>query len=611
MFDRDRMLSVVLASLLIVFVIALIFFLHAAKRYAAPLNNPERIKFIGRQTSIHESTQNLAEPTELDDKIKINAAAGEKVVFTGHFDREIFEGDKIFFRIIDVRINIFKNGEKIYSFGEVGTYPSFSKSPGSTWDEFNSPNIKPQDEIVVEFTQIYSSNHYNPYKFFFAQIFRSTRFELLTYVFKYYRWDFTVGLSAIIAALLLVTAVLILQAMKTPISRGPLDFALYAFVFGSWVCIPYAVVSLVFPYGVFWRVAGVLHLMWLSPLLMNYLKNYMDSGARIVIKFCVYFWLLAFAVLLSLQLAGIYDMYGAIHQLRFFMYGSLGVSFLCSGYEYVKNKCPRSTFLVLSLLIFVLVTGLAAMAYEINIYIYNFLIIVSFLSFTLLHFVYMLMSIKASIIAAKKAKELELQLVESRISVMLSQIQPHFLFNALTSIRYLCRTDPKQAEDVVVNFANFLRGNLDSLGATKPIPFERELNHLYNYLSIEQVRFKSKLQVVYDLKTTSFMLPPLTLQPIVENAVRYGITKNPKGGTVIISSQEEDNRFVITVKDDGKGFDPSAVQNDGKSHIGIENVSNRLRAQCNGTLLVDSSPGKGTLVTMQIPKAGLSELISG
>lgn len=204
---------------------------------------------------------------------------------------------------------------------------------------------------------------------------------------------------------------------------------------------------------------------------------------------------------------------------------------------------------------------------------------------------------------SRRLQKREVELQQARIAIMLSQIQPHFLFNALSSIQCLCRDDPAAAERATADFSTFLRGNMDSLTMDKPIGFDRELEHTRRYLALELLRFPDKLRVEYDIGTTLFRLPTLTLQPIVENAVRYGVTKRLEGGTVRISSRKTDSAYLVTVRDDGAGFDPAQPRGDG--HIGISNVRDRLARMSGGTLEIESAPGTGTLVTITIPKGAV------
>ena len=195
-------------------------------------------------------------------------------------------------------------------------------------------------------------------------------------------------------------------------------------------------------------------------------------------------------------------------------------------------------------------------------------------------------------------------MMNQQLQIMFSQIQPHFLYNSLTVIQELCHTDPAQAEIATIQFAKYLRRNMDGLQSKTPIPFSEELEHTREYLSLEQMRFEDNLTVRYDIQCESFSLPPLTLQPIVENAVRHGVRGNTDGrGEVTISSREYPGRYEIVVTDNGPGFNPEELpKNSGRSHIGIRNVRERLAGMCGGEMTIRSAPGEGTVVTITLPK---------
>ncbi len=190
-----------------------------------------------------------------------------------------------------------------------------------------------------------------------------------------------------------------------------------------------------------------------------------------------------------------------------------------------------------------------------------------------------------------------------RVQQMLSQIKPHFLHNALTLIIDLCDTAPQKAKAATVEFSRYLRGNMESIDRTGPIPFEKELEHTKLYLNIEQMRFAGDLQVRYDIACTGFSLPALTVEPLAENAVRHGVREKPDGrGTVVIASRETPDSYEITVTDDGPGFDPDKLPEDGRMHVGIANVRERLRQIVDGSLEYRSAPGEGTTAIIRIPK---------
>lgn len=209
------------------------------------------------------------------------------------------------------------------------------------------------------------------------------------------------------------------------------------------------------------------------------------------------------------------------------------------------------------------------------------------------------------LIAEKEARiaRQEKELTELNTRIMLSQMQPHFLYNTLSTISGLCYIEgaPK-AKHVVDKFSEYFRENLDTLGKERYINFEKELQHIKTYLWIEQVRFEEALNVEYDIKVSDFKIPSLSIQPIVENAVKHGIRGKKGGGTVRLETKESENEYQIVVSDDGIGYNVGTVPEDGKSHIGIDNIQKRLMLLCDGICEINSEPGKGTIVTVRIPK---------
>lgn len=196
----------------------------------------------------------------------------------------------------------------------------------------------------------------------------------------------------------------------------------------------------------------------------------------------------------------------------------------------------------------------------------------------------------------------ERKLSEYRTAIVVSQIKPHFIFNVLTAIQVLCKGKAPEAAKLLEQFSEYLRLNIDALDKTEPIPFEEELQHTQNYLTIEQTRFGERLKVEYDIQTTQFRIPALILQPIVENAVKYGVMKCTTGVTVKIAAKKEGANFVVSVSDNGAGFDPMEEKNDGREHIGLKSSKERLQTMCGGKLMINSKVGEGTTITIVIPE---------
>ena len=210
---------------------------------------------------------------------------------------------------------------------------------------------------------------------------------------------------------------------------------------------------------------------------------------------------------------------------------------------------------------------------------------------------------KENIRIAGEKERAEKELYQAEVQVMVSQIRPHFMYNALSSIAILCKLDPNTAYEATIAFSKYLRGNMDSLKRTEPVPFETELEHLKQYLYIEKLRFADKLNIVYDIQATDFKLPMLSVQPIAENAVKHGVGMKDEGGTVTISSRETEDGFEVIIADDGVGFDPDAPRkDDGRSHVGMDNTKRRLKEMCGADVMITSKPGEGTTAKIIIPK---------
>ena len=199
-------------------------------------------------------------------------------------------------------------------------------------------------------------------------------------------------------------------------------------------------------------------------------------------------------------------------------------------------------------------------------------------------------------------QQMQKELYEAKVQVMVSQIRPHFMYNALSSIAMLCKIRPETAYEATIKFSDYLRGNMDSLKQTAPVPFKKELEHLEKYLYIEKLRFGKKLNIEYDIQADSFEIPLLSVQPLVENAVKHGVGMKEDGGTVTIATKETDDSFEIVISDDGVGFDVNEVKDDGRSHVGMENTKRRLKDMCGADIEITSVIGEGTTARIIIPK---------
>ena len=190
------------------------------------------------------------------------------------------------------------------------------------------------------------------------------------------------------------------------------------------------------------------------------------------------------------------------------------------------------------------------------------------------------------------------EIATQRADIMVLQMRPHFIYNTMTSIYYLCDQDPEKAKQVTLDFTTYLRKNFTAIASEDTIPFSEELEHTRAYLAVEQVQFEDILIVDYDTPHTHFRLPSLTLQQIVENAVKYGCDPDSEPLHIVIRTRSTDSGSEITVEDNGPGY---VDADDNKPHIALANIKERLELMCGGTMSISKRERGGTVVRIIIP----------
>ncbi|MBR1607012.1 MAG: histidine kinase [Clostridia bacterium] len=190
------------------------------------------------------------------------------------------------------------------------------------------------------------------------------------------------------------------------------------------------------------------------------------------------------------------------------------------------------------------------------------------------------------------------EIARQRASITVLEMRPHFIYNTMTSIYYLCDQDPKKAQQVTLDFTTYLRKNFTAIASENTIPFSEELEHTRAYLAVEQAQFEDRLFVAYDTPHTQFRLPPLTLQPIVENAVKHGMDPDSDPLRISIRTRLTEKGSEIIVEDNGPGYEPAV---DNEPHIALTNIRQRLALMCRGALTISPREGGGTTVRVTIP----------
>ena len=536
-------------------------------------------------------------------EISLDNARYPIVVLRGHFDKPIPENRKIYFYICHIGMELHQNGIKIGSLGTPRALPPGTRTAGNGWFSLTSPGISTTDEITIILSCRSRSDMPGLYDYLLNEIHVGDAPQLFL---KYFP---TEGVLVMLGAVIVLLAAglgaiwVILHLMKVPLKRAPLHLALFTLSQGLWMMLFSGIVTLLIPYPIELSLIHSIVFALNDLLLLRYLLDFLCGRSRL--------FLLAFicvGILLTVP--------GALLRPPGYWTALRPSCFLAplSPWDHRRRRLPHradgpmqikrdwSFLAVVYILLFCRIVDVLNPFFPIDPD--GFVYLTGIIIFICRQFAVSVNDVRKCFLQAAHAQEMEKQLLQSKISIMLSQIQPHFLYNSLTAIRQLCDIDSQKAKQAVTLFARYLRGNTESLTTAHCIPFEKELEHVKSYLALEQIRFEDELQVEYDIQAHCFLLPSLSLQPLVENAVRHGVSKKAGGGKVTIRTTETGDAFMVTVCDDGVGFDPDRIPQSRHMPVGIENVRNRLWNMCGGTLAVRGIPGAGVSAVITLPKEG-------
>lgn len=534
--------------------------------------------------------------------IKFDYKELRDITVRGHFTRDLPKGNKLYLKIDQLKANMRINGEEVLQFEPQTGDGNPTNAIGRMWYTYISPGITTEDIVELNFGNLYRNAYYIQFDELLWDMRTGSESGLLFASAKEDALLLLMGSVFLFLSLLLIIISLFCGILHIKGAQQFLWLGLSTFFSALWFITLCPSLSLIWPVPVFFNILYSYSIQGIAAFILLFVASNL-SGYR---KRLMYYFLGLLMTILVIdmvkQISGVQDLFTAINY-----FSILDIVLGCCMFIFLKLEVDDSQSKelknVLRAMLLLVVFGILEL---INGYLQFTSAATCFglglISFAVLEGVFLLLRIQASMKNEKRALTLENELIQSQVSVMLSQIQPHFLYNSLMGIKELCDVAPPRAADALEHFAYFLRGNLDSLADTHLIPFEKEIEHVQDYLHLEKMRFQDILTVVWETPYTDYLLPPLTLQPIVENAVRYGITKKDNGGTITIKSKKTDDAVIITVCDDGVGFDTNAPLFGGRSHIGLDNVRSRLAAQCGGTLTVQSKQDVGTTVTVYLPQ---------
>lgn len=489
----------------------------------------------------------------LPEKLDVLRTVGEEsVVFEGRSLPDIPKGQTVFVYVRHVFAEVAVNGTRLFAVGRQDS-PFFTRSPGNFWAGFESPGITAADTLTITVQRIEANAH--PYQI--EQLLNEIHFggvwELLKAEVGKVMWAIPLGVLYITMAFLLVILASLFAWRKE--TKFALQAALLTGIYvsvGLWTLVGYSVLSLLLPFPTLVVVWETYSMLFSAVFIVLYAATLL-AGWRRTAALSVVAALCLFVVLtVVLQLTGGIELFAIQTNLQLLALGAVAVCIFLSFVER-KEADKESMQAFMTFIPLCVLGGMDIVISAIGPFTNGFFATIGFLV-TSCSQVFLL--VRAAYRKVEQANRLERELLESRVAVSLSQIQPHFLYNILTGIQFLCSVDPVRAERVVTDFTMYLRGNLNSLSSSAPIPLTQELEHVRHYLTLEQLRFGDKLRVEWALEDVDALVPALSVQPLVENAVRWGMRED--GLTVRIATHVSSAGHVVTVQDDGLGFDPQA-----------------------------------------------------
>ena len=517
-------------------------------------------------------------------------------IIKGRVEETIAKGDKIMHLIIKSRVKFYLNEQMIYDSGN----DLFLR-----WDYIYSPGITPDDEIEIVIEPISRKYSNTFYKKYINNLFYGSEHDLFAYKFKQNVLNIFACILILSFATAMLVAFFVYSSFKIKGTEIYMYCALLLICDAVFCFFDYNYITLLIDKPALINGLDFIFKMLYCGLMFIYLSSFIHNKinkiiAKIIISLWLIFYVMCFVRRFFFLYPNVYTMDAVI--------GIMGIIMvlyeLIFVYDIIKSHDKSVRPVLISAIIISMITIVESVYYiRYNVFLHD-IFVFALLIFAILNIGFMIKSTKFKIRQAERTKELELELLNSKLDLMVSQIKPHFIFNALAVFRDLCENDPYKAKDALDYFSTYLKSNLNSINENKCIPFEKELRHVESYLFIEQIKRSEKLNVVYDIKIADFDIPPLTVQTLVENAVKHGINNKENGGTVTIKTSEDNKNYYINVIDDGVGFDIKNCKprDDTRKHIGISNTINRIKEFINGEVVFDSKPRSGTKVTIIIPK---------
>ncbi len=541
-------------------------------------------------------------PLEEDNDLSTKSG---KVIIRGKVNTHIYEGLRISYLRNHIGVRVSLNQQLIYMDvrAELTAY-GMELTPamcGSEWSGFRTPEITDKDTIEIELFTLHDFGCSTAFNDFVKSLCIGPNDDSVfeNALSKYNDPYNMLGNTLLFVGVLLFGGAIAISLVERKSAVALFRMAMLLLSSGCYIKCD--VISLfksnklvvVDTYG------GIISMMLAFVFFTLIVKDDFKGVTAIIANISVFAGIVVDTVLVALALAKKVFLYDT---LKYWVYSSaviITVLIIC-GILNLRGRKLRDINVSIMHIIFLIVILVDMTGSFSELYIKNRL---TKLAFLLLCLVYLVKSVIRLVKYYKRSlqlKKLEGELTDMKIAIMLSQIKPHFIYNTLGTIEQLCYDDADKAAQLVHDFALYLRGNFTELDNKNPIYVSKELEHVKHYVDIEKVRFPD-IEVRYDIAVDEFMIPALSIQPLVENAIKHGLMGLEKGGVVEVITSQTDESYQVTVRDNGVGFDQSETQ-DQQTHIGIRNIRQRVESMCQGTLSIESQSGQGTTAVISIPK---------
>ena len=527
---------------------------------------------------------------------KKSAPLGVQRVCTMKLARSLDGGESLAFFAIHQFVDVYIGDELAYSLKK-NDICDIGKTAGTNWVNVPLDEHDAGKEIRVILTPVYEDFIHAEMEFL-----EGPQLEI---IMKQVMEDgYQIVLSVLAMFIGIIFIVVSLFYFRTKKTGGYLtSLGFFAIMIGVWKFTDIGLCFILWPdKTILFFYTSITMLMFIPIPLLKGMKSFFHEKMHLGLDLFSGISVIIALLLIGLQITGVSDLRENLGTIHFFIIADAVLGGICFVYEKIIVK--RKGDVGIGRVLFIL----CALGAILDLTVYYVKGSSFGLIFTLLAFLIYVIVIgfELAFDYFRKQNELmekEVELAERRIDLMVSQIQPHFLYNVISSIMAICMQSSEKAIGALADFSDYLRSNLDSLQREKMIPFAKELHHIESYMRLEQLRFPEKLEVEYDIEVEDFMVPTLAIQPLIENAVKHGVGQKEEGGVVRLITRELGDHILIVVEDTGVGFNFKEKKDDGRSHLGLENVRRRISMMSKGEMDIATEPGEGTTITLKLPKA--------